>query len=281
MTNVQNEENKSIGHLKQIAFDIVEPLQMRALEMSFDKASKELPAILERSGNLNILVGDNGTGKTFLLVNAWCLASIANHAIFNRQADYLKGAAQFTYDHSFSRQNITGKITAVFENAKVRMLFKKGRVEELKVSGVDRSFNPSLPTFLSSNMRTFESISQYLKVRKRIMETINSQFSEWDAQIKEMKLFSELIKDFKLYDIAHVESTIKRCPITISKELNESLRTFHDFNNAQDYKLLDVDLEECDFYVTQGRSKKKLYLSTFSKGHQAIFNMFVTLSRTT
>lgn len=276
MTNVQT-AGKSIGRIKEIALDITEPLKMEALKMPFQQAVTELPPILERSGNLTLLVGANGTGKTFLLVNVWCLSSIANHAIFNNNETYLRPAAQFIYDHCFSHQNITGKIEGQFTSGVlVSLEFKKGKIFKSEVLGIDSSFTSTPPVFLSSSMRLFESISYYLKTRKRIIERVPQPFTNKPEELA--LLLTELVKDFKLYDIAHLEATIKRCPIIFSKKLNKVLRNFQDFNTKQDYKTFDVDLEQCDFYVTQGKSKKKLYLTTFDKGHQAIFNMFVTLN---
>lgn len=238
--------------LTSITLDITEPFQMSLKDMQINA--------------INILVGQNGSGKSFLLINFWAMGFIANVITqatkLGQKANPIE-VAQFTYNNSFTDQNIDGMIQSNWSNGStITIIFKKGIVKDVNLHKF-KADNIGGVKFMSSHMRTFDNISMYLKMRKMF---INNGLTD-DA------LIMELTKHFKLYDIMMLEEIIHKMPFVVDDMMKERLKAF---DIKEDITLFDVDLDKGDFFLMENNNKK--YLTSYGKGHQSLFNMTLTSS---
>lgn len=222
--------------IKSILCSITSPMKMENTELGFRE--------------LTMLVGANNTGKSFLLVNCWCLSLIVSG--YGR-APMLLDWAQFIYDRSFANQNIHGVVRANFDGYYVEVTFDKGKVTSVNSDIEDQT--PTPMQYMSSPMRTFEAISMYLKLRKRAVGT-------------EEEILDQMSLDFKLYDVMYIEHLIKKCPITVKED---AFSNFNGFNHK--ILAIDIDLQKCDFLAVTDNGTE--YLTTFSKGDQSLINMII------
>lgn len=240
---------KSLGNLQQVDMDLTAPLPIKS-GMTMNQ--------------LTVLIGPNGTGKTFYLINSYCLGSIMASVLMTGSGTAAKAYSQFVYDNCFKDQNINGKISATYQSgAGLNLVFEKGQIKDLSFQNLESYTHAAQPIFMSSGMRLFTPISQYLKLRKRL--NIGRQLKPGDLH--------ELLQDYTLYDISYIESLIASTPITITPQLKSSLEEFDITENITSF---DVDLEKSDFYVVIDDQKK--YMTTYGSGHQAAINMLMGAS---
>ena len=230
--------------IKSLQFNVDVPLKMET-EIEFNQ--------------LSLFVGVNGSGKTFVLINCFCLATLS-HMISVKNADILTDIAQFVYDNSFSDQNINGIIKCIFgDDSTLSLEFKEGKVISMKSSGLEgKKITPV--KYLSSQMRTFDNISTYLKIRKQLKIT--------DPEL----IVAEMIKYYKLYDVLYLEGLITKCPIEIPNQVKSSLKTHFDFED--DIIKFDINSEKDEFHLELSDGSKKK-MTSYGKGHQSIINMTI------
>lgn len=241
MTQTTTDKARSTGHIRKMMLKLREP----AMNMDSMDINK-----------LNILIGANGAGKSFMLVTSWVFGHISSVIVLaGLKGPALYSVVQFTVDNCYDIKSLTGEMGVVFDSgAEIYIRLDEGKVDTVKYSGYEDIKQTTGVSYLSSTMRTFEAISIYLKFRK--MTDNNMQ---------------ELLKTFKLYDLMQIESMIMKMPMKPGPELLESLQLLVMPGKFTEF---GVDLEHCDFYgVDDG---KKRWLSSFSKGEQAILNMSIS-----
>lgn len=248
----------ALGQIKSLDIDITSPLKLTVKGMSPQR--------------LTILVGANGTGKTLLMINSWCLAMAANTAILKRvkrSSKPLMEVVQQIYDRSFADQNFDGTVSALFESGfKISVAFAQGKVQGVSLGGVQENIAPLNAIYMSSNMRTFDAIGSYLKVRKHVLSDLLRGSTMQEAY---ESFLDTMNRDYKLYDVMYTECLIQRVPAEVTKVM----QTLSDMMGEKlPYKQFNVDLERGDFFLTDVEGGVK-YLTTFGKGHQAAFNMFI------
>lgn len=224
--------------VKTIKYDIDSPIKMNS-EIEYNQ--------------LTLMTGPNGVGKSFHLVTVYVMSTIG--ATCNRPEMMDGGtvrAAQYIVDHCYSGK-VNGTITMTMsDDNEVTLVAEQGVVTAVNHSIADgTSIPPS--RYMSSAMRTFDAMSNYLTVRKltgNIEKTAES---------------------FKMYDVMHIETMIHQCPKEISEENLVHLKSM---GIEDDIISMDVDLEKCDFYLILKDGKKK-YCKEYSAGNQSILNMFI------
>lgn len=239
----------NIGQFSSVKFNIAEPLDMNDVDFTLN--------------NLTLLCGANGSGKTFVLINVYALTGVAN-LITKGVGDGVVEGAQFIFDNCLSDQNIDGTISSVFtNNSTLEITFKEGKVVDVNHTGFENITDITPIKYMSSSMRLFSAMNQYLKVRK----IFTNQGKENEL------LFNEMLGHYKLYDVAYIEGLIvslpKRIHGTKLAELKDS------FNIDENIIEFNVDLDKCEFYVNVDTTENRKYLSRYSNGHQAILNMFL------
>ena len=211
---------------------------------------------------LTLLTGYNGSGKSFLLVSCYAVTEVARVVSHGITGENLKQAAQFVVDSCYRPQVLNDQLCGTFESgATVDVMVEKGVVTEVKFSGWENSTVAGI-RYMSSHMRTFESISHYLLARNFCMKDKSKD-----------EAFKELCKDFKLYDVQYLESLIMKMPLKFDEQTRDSLK--NNFDVKDDVESFDVDLERKDFFYTIKGSGDRRYMTTLGKGHQSIFNMIV------
>ena len=230
---------------------------------------------------LNLLVGTNGSGKSFVLRQTFILGFIGltyhNSLLAGVPTDPVE-LANFVVSRTFTEPDFTGLVEGVFTNdAYIEYRMDKGVVIECNIANITKDTKP-FPgiKFLSAEMRTFDDISTYLRMRKRIAPSMQKQLDE--AQLK------ELCDEFKIYDVIQIEGMINAAPITYTSSID-----FEAYGIKNPPKTIDVDLEKCDFFVEEegdilnspgpgAAAGKRRYARTYSKGEQSLFNMFAANS---
>lgn len=245
------------GQIKKINFNITEPFQ--ATDQSLDI-----------TGSLSVMVGQNGTGKTFILILTYILTTICAAVVYRTPYEILKQLAQFTFDHCFDDQNIDGTVGCEFTSgADISVILEKGKVVDVSYNGFENINTATPAVFMSSGMRLFSSIKQYLKLRKMFIQHATNEPTQEEI-VQHMLVEGE----YKLYDVTYIEKLIHKCPIVIPDNIHRVFKEDYDFK--EDIKEFDVDLDKCDFYIIEGNEfASTKYASTYGNGHQAVLNMMV------
>jgi hypothetical protein len=213
---------------------------------------------------ITLLTGHNGSGKTFFLVTCYVISEVAQIAhrlrsVENVPQELIINAAQFITDSCYIKR-LTGRIEGFFEGgAYLAIDMEDGTVTAVKGENWKDVEQVRGVRYMSTAMRTFESMGQYLFSRKLLA----------DKSIEER--YMELCKNWRLYDVQHVERMVEKMPITFDDNFKAALKNF---DIKEDVVSFDVDLEKCDFFY-QTSDGKKTYMRTLGSGHQSIFNMMI------
>jgi len=222
---------------------------------------------------INLLTGTNGSGKSFILRQNFILNFIGltyHGSLILGQPINLTEFANFVVSKTFTEPDFTGVVNAHFDNdGFVEYHMENGVVTSCFVNNVTKETKhfPSV-RFLSAEMRTFDDISGYLRMRKRIVGP---------SKILTDDQFRELCDEFKIYDVLYLERMINGSPINMEQMEFECF-------NIQPIKTIAVDLEKCDWYTEvegdimnspgpgEPETTRK-WLRTYSKGEQSLINM--------
>lgn len=222
---------KSLGHVSSLALGLSGALQTEAMVIDL--------------GKLNIFVGANGVGKSLVMKLTWVMQMITQLII--AKVPQAEQAAQYILDHSVPENGMIGHMILVYESgAMVNVNLLEGQINSLQYRDLEEITEPSSCIYMSSEMRTFNDIKQYLTVRKLVgMEKMDQHY--------------------KLYDIMYVEKLIQRCPVTLDPLSKETLGLLGCEN------LTSIEFTGDDFVGVFGQEKKSLaYLGA---GEQSMINM--------
>jgi hypothetical protein len=216
---------------------------------------------------INLFIGVNGLGKSFVLISTWYLSTILQNYIISRKmgATYdLKAASQWVWDRTFSDPDkMTGKLEATYEyGATITVEIAKGVITRCDINLANAITEPTRVNFMSKNMRTFDSMTLYLKLRRTVMTQNIDQ------------IVDEMCKHFKLFDVMAVEYLIQRMPITVDPQLEARI---HNFDDKLHIASFEVDIPNCIFYSVDKQSNKK-NMTTYGAGHQSLLNMLIVNS---
>ena len=253
------DEIKSVGHIDKLHIDISSPIPMKMQDLEIK--------------NLNILVGANGVGKSFILVVGWVFSHLASIISASEKLGLslnFEEICQFTFDTSFRSKNITGTLACTFQSgANITCILVDGKVKASSYTGFEGMTQVSPATFMSSAMRRFDSMARYLQMRKMVMNS--PEVLALHKALQSEIIIMKMIENYPLYDVLYVEGLIARLPKQISVQELARLKSLGIEENIIEY---GVDLDHCDFYVVLSSTRAKLYISTwFGSGHQALLNM--------
>lgn len=230
--------------LSQLSINISKPMKMEFEDM-------EIRA-------MNVLTGLNSTGKSLALKCAWvmsyigaaiCALKIKEKGEKRSVGSTYSDIAEDMFNSTFLHNNMTGIIIAKFGEPSITVELKEGKIKNLTYLGLDNNIISPIH-YMSSDMRTFDDMSKYLVIRSKIV-------------------MQEMVQHYRLYDIVMMENIIDKCPITVSPErwsFLESVGIHYKFDT------INIDFEKNDFYAIL-KNDERLYLSTLSKGEQALINM--------
>jgi hypothetical protein len=253
------EKNKKItvGHIEKLFVDFKGV--MEGLELASQK-------------DLTIFVGQNGSGKSLVLIFTWLMGTIVNIFLQSGKSmtEYEK-ILQFFFDNSFDKNDFTGKMGAGFENIEISFEMDNGKVKNLDINILDPSIEilPSgMPVFMSKTTRLFDDLHKYLKMKK-LLNIGDIELSN-DTELK------KLCEMYKIYDILFIERMIK-----MFKDPNFKLnpKSIGSFKETLKKEIINVTYDEpnCNFLIHELKDgKTEIYPATImSSGEQAWVNMFI------
>lgn len=239
--------------IKDINLNITKPIKM------------EGPVLI--NGNITILVGPNGSGKTLILILQWIAASFLGTYAKTRGPGEPKALdlAIPLFKHSFDNCDIDGTIAVTFsDDITVYFELTNGIPVHADVSNeLKPDADITEVIYMSKNIRLFEQIKVYLKMRKMLIGS---------GEMNET-VVNGLLDAFKIFDMVHIEMLIAKGVMNIP-----DISEFFESDNNLPVKL-EANLEAYDFVVTRQDGSKK-YASTYSAGEQALIQMF-TVSKNT
>jgi hypothetical protein len=209
---------------------------------------------------ITLLIGHNGSGKTFFLVTAYVISEIAIISKLGLPEEFLKESARFIIQNSYNFFE-EGQIVGHFDESKITVNVKNKEVTSIEYENWEAAKEIPHVKYMSTSMRTFSTIKHYLSLRKMISETVQSH-----------EIHEKICQHYKLYDVKHVENMLTKVPFYFPPELSSALKNFE---IEDDVEVFDVDLENSDFFYRIRNSEKKVYMTTLGNGHQSIFNMLI------
>jgi len=207
---------------------------------------------------LTLMTGMNGAGKSLLLVYSYVLTEIVTLVLEELAPENIKIGAQFIMDKCFTKIDTTGVISGNFGESKITLTMEEGQILSVEATGFEDVTDVRKIKYMSSSMRTFESIKAYLRLRRVALDKLGSYEN----------MATEMLDAYKLYDFKYMEMLIASMPFE-HPMLIDSLKGF---GMEDRVTAIDVDLTECDFFALYEDGSKK-YMTSFGKGHQSIFNM--------
>ncbi len=173
------------------------------IEMKLEKPIKINVQITLQA--LTLMAGKNGVGKSFTNKVMWATnffqAMMIQKAI--TKGEVIQGATdtevlQKVFDGTFDDQDFHGSIGLTGKGQELRFDINQGKIMNLRCNF---EMTPvGMPTYLSSSVRSFTAIEQYLTIRNLM-------------KVKVTSLESALSLDtFKLYDVFAYETLINKLP---------------------------------------------------------------------
>jgi len=242
-----------IDHIKNVFMDITAPMPVDNQTMDFKM--------------FNVMTGKNGTGKSFWIINSYVIAKIATSIVMGvNDPVMLAGTAQFFFDNCFSDFNTNGIVAAEFDSgASVRVSIIDGKVEIVDHTGFEDVQHIANIKYMSTGMRTFDDIKVFLNMRNMVKRMIGDDMESYIV---------EMMKSYRFYDFEHVETIIGRMPLEVEHRFRESMEKFEIKENIISF---GFDEKKPDFFLVEKteNGEEMKYLTSYGKGHQSIFNMFL------
>ena len=232
-----------LGHIGHMKIKTDQPVKM-----DFDMEYNQLV----------LICGTNGSGKSLVMKYNWALSTIAsvmtNAAAMSPPLDKV---AQEIFDGTLEDQNINGKLSADFGNAKLELTFENGKVKSSKFHRDDDEVGIApTPVFMSTVTRTFSQIQQYLQLEKAVGQ-------------------EKMLKTYRLYDVVFVEKM--KAALSKKIKLSENIKTALDNMDMGKHDIQELTLEDETFFFFN-KAGKKTNVSTLSNGEQSILNMILASS---
>lgn len=215
--------------------------------------------------SIMILVGKNGTGKTFVLVLQYICATylIAHFSGVLMTEELQKQLLQKIVSGSLDTKELTGEFTFTYKS--VILSFKADKGEITWVSVTMTSTKKIIPTpviYMSSAARLYAGIKTYMTMRKMFI----------DMGLSQEEYLEKLGEIYKMYDMTYYETVIGKLDksYTLSEDLQKSLVEKYDFTDT----IVSVRLEDTEILVTR-ESGKEHSVANMGSGEQALFTIFI------
>lgn len=212
-----------IGHIKNIKTELSSPIE---LKVDCDINS------------LNVLVGQNGSGKSFMLVLSYALHQVMNDLI-------MKGNNYNWILSKCFQAPVTGFLRCEFENAWIELKLDNTKVDKIDYD-LGRVDTVIKALYLSSNMRTFSNVDMYMKLRKTM--TVD-----------------QLCDIYPHYDVMYVEMLLAKCPFELK------------LSEAQEILVKSTGFGIESFVISYDNGFKigDKHISSLNSGSQAILTMLI------
>jgi len=249
---------KDLGNINNIAVNITAPMKLEIDNLEYSE--------------LSLFTGTNGTGKS--LINTLLFAStyIANGIILDKtllsSEENLKLLSKFIFDNSLNNP-VTGKFYISYSSGlELELVLDNNNLVRLHCDGYVDVDIPRQIIYMTTEMRLFNSIHMCLKHAKRL----GLDISNIESNLSSAK---ELVNDYKLQNILAISKLVKMAvsKFEIDKELMDVFLNFDE--KLPKFKHFCINDDKTEFYFLD-ENLKEYKLTSFSNGHQAIFNTFLT-----
>lgn len=235
---------------------------------------------------VTVLIGMNGTGKSFLFKLNFAITTgmktICDFELERPEREkQLLEVLNFYFEHSFEDLEATGNIKIEYVDgidkvAEIEIVLEKGKVTKaypVFYRNTEEDLDFPVIKYLSSDMRTFDSIKSYLKVRSTILGKRTEEESEKQLTPPEVE---KLLEFYKIYNVFILEKMIYVDDIEL-KGLEKFFGSKDEENSKPIPVKVQVDLEKKDFLITMDDSSQR-YATSFSKGEQSVIMMQAAIS---
>lgn len=243
---------KKIDVIDSLKLFTSKPLKMEFLNLQYNK--------------VNIMVGMNGIGKSFINICVYALATVVNGLIMakiHKQTINEKELAEFVINACLSP--ITGTIALRWTSGvSIDVALSEGKVLNITINDIENVEEPCNITYMSSQFRTFNAINGYLAIRKHIEDV--------------PKRIEILVNEYgyRLYDVMYIERLMGVMPYDITQPTRAHLAAhLKDMGINDDITSFDVDLNKCDFHANLANGQKLSLSRWYGSGHQSIINMLL------
>jgi len=248
--------NKELGGIEKLSMAITEPIKFEQFEMDIN--------------SIMILVGANGTGKTFILKMNWLIlaqisfmiAARENNVPFNEKTNL-----QFLVDNTYTRHGLEGTVTGHFKDGNSYSFTITGGDVQSITNNIKGSVKEcAQPVFMSKDTRTFEDICKYIQFKN--MLDIPKGFPTTQEAL------SKILKMYRIYDIFFMEkilSGMENISDASMKLFSERIKTYIPSKTFKEFQVLHstADITYCD------ENGKDQSLTSLSAGEQSIINMIL------
>lgn len=220
---------------------------------------------------VTVLLGANGTGKSFVLKTlyylGYCMSSYTS-SLLNLNIEPDVDFYQFALDNVYDNPDFTGFCKLIYKcRSSIEIQLERGKVID-KIIKIPFHFTKSAASinYMSSGMRLFSNILTYLRFRKMKSVAPDHLFSE--------SILEHVLKNggYKLYDVLAVEKLLNVINKGVYNNTNKFLEGFID-NFIPIKKIhIDYNLPEINILYDNGIIKN---ITTLSNGEQALYNTFL------
>lgn len=249
----------SVGNYKTLSTDIN---GMKSFNMDFNQ--------------LCLLVGQNGTGKTLILILSWLVNTVTASWVAgkNQIPDMVKYAG-YLFMKSFDRCDFTCFVEANYEELTVRIELDRGVVTSVTFTPKDPNaefVSAGMPVFMSKETRLFTQINQYLKMKKMLNLGSVETFTE--------KNMDDLCEMYRIYDIMFIERMVQRVSAPNFKVDDKVWDGINSMLNGKKLQHISYDEIGCNFIIHEDKngSVSKYHATMLSAGEQSLVNMYVNSS---
>lgn len=219
--------------------------------------------------SLNLFIGQNGTGKSFLLKIIWVFATHINNIAGSRQFSmpYVEDKSlQELVNRSIKDNDITGNIRLDYNGGDyIDCDFVGGIIKNYDCNVRKEIISQSQPIYMSKDTRLVTDLTKYLAMKDMVGMKTMSDFAE----------FEKINKIYPLFDIIFFEKqilTIENLTKDRLDKLNLTIKSFDE--KMEDFLDIKLDLLNSDVLFSTSSNPYKS-LTTLGAGHQALFTMFL------
>jgi predicted ATP-binding protein involved in virulence len=249
----------SLGHLNTITIELNQPFKLNIPEMQHRE--------------LMVLIGKNGTGKTFVLKLVWVVTMQLYMKLIAKKIGVPyndKENLQFLMDHSFTDNNMDGKLKFMYGVGDIiNITMENGKVADVTYLLDENLTEGTMPIFMSKETRLFSDIVRYLKFRKTL---------GIDPGVLNEADTLKLLELYRIYDIMYMEQLLQNIEQNTTPKLIELFnKHMHGFDEHFILETLRVDYKAGMIYIKQ-KDKPEEHIDKLGAGHQSLVNVILANS---
>jgi len=245
---------KRLGNISYVKYELTTP--------NFKVEIKDMREI-------NLLVGENGSGKTLHLVMIWCINTLVDAKYrykFKSEAAF-KQMCENVFNYAFVDLKLEGSITAKYnEGLEFNIAFTEGKVISVTITKDNNVVVNTQTQFLSKQTRTFLDINRYYSIKDTICPS-DIRFSSFYEPNPEL---SALLKMYRIYDIIFMERFKE--VLKSRQDIDKDLLTNFETANLKELKHIQYTGGKLTGFKEDG---SEINLESLGAGEQSILVMYL------